>query len=318
MVALANAFAGQTHSPLSEMADTPGLSPRVRAICKTAGMDLNDSDAWRQLAAGFTASIANVGVFDKVLADAINVPLHSSFGVITADATGSSVAPGRAKPVSEIASIRGSLDARKASALVVLTESLARFANADLIVTSMRTSVAAAADKIFLDELIASTTPIAGGSTILANIRSLLDAVSTGSNSKLHMVLGPVRAKHLATAPTTSGDLVFASLGVGGGTIGDIQVHVSDHMGNAVLLIDASAIAANAQPVELKRSSNAAFELSTTPSGESHDGASPPDSTAVQLVSMFQTYSLALMAERFFGFTLLRSNGVASLSNISW
>jgi hypothetical protein len=97
-----------------------------------------------------------------------------------------------------------------------------------------------------------------------------------------------------------------------GGEIAGVPVLVSsqaptDSSGHSAVLIDGSAIVGDSDTVAVDASENAALQL-----------ASNPASDAQSLVSMFQTNSTALLATRWFGFELIRSNGVAVLSGATW
>ena len=73
-------------------ADASGLSQRVRTAIKAdiAGDTTSSADAlapYRNLSEGFAATLANVSAFDGVLADSIQVPLHTQLAVVTSDAS---------------------------------------------------------------------------------------------------------------------------------------------------------------------------------------------------------------------------------------
>jgi hypothetical protein len=102
-----------------------------------------------------------------------------------------------------------------------------------------------------------------------------------------------------------------------GGTIAGIPVHVSDQASTNVLLVDARGIVAASEAITLKSSNAAAIEMLDVPTS-TIAGGSPATPTAANLVSMFQTNSRAILAERFFGFALLRSNAVASVSGATY
>jgi len=64
----------------------------------------------------------------------------------------------------------GGLDPRKAHAIVVISQELARFSQgSDLIGRQLRAGVAAATDAVFLADLIAATTPIPNAGATAAN-----------------------------------------------------------------------------------------------------------------------------------------------------
>lgn len=129
--------------------------------------------------------------------------------------------------------------------------------------------------------------------------------------------IGMCVARILATLPTADGAIAFPNMSLAGGSIANIPIHTSDAAGEAVILIDASALVAAADALELKASSAAALQMDDVPSMASAAG-SPSTPTAAQLVSLFQTNSTALKCERTFGFEIIREAGVASLSSVQW
>ena len=175
----------------------------------------------------------------------------------------------------------------------------------------------------FLAALIALNTPIAStGATAAAtlhDLRLLLDAATVSSNSKFHLIVPAAICARLAVMTTaTIGGLCFPQLTVNGGVIGGIVVHASDALTNTVVLVDASRMVAAADPVGIRVSTDAALEMETAPSMTANSEASPPAISAQNVVSMFQTNSVAILVERIYGFSMLRSTAAQSLSGVSW
>lgn len=300
-------------------AETRGLPSRVRAGLKAAvpGATTTSASALAsfQLAQGFSATLANVSVFDAILADCVQVPLRSVFGVVVSDASAAAVAEGAAKPLARLSVNSTSLQERKAAANCVVSEDVLRFAAGaqTLLENSMRTGVAAATDAIFIAAMLALTTPLASGGNVFQDLRRATDAAGSGGTSKFHLVVAPAVARHLALASTTTGTVQFPDMTVTGGALpGGIVVHVSDLLvATTVLLIDASALAASADAVSVRISTDTAVEMDSAPSAS----IAP---VATNTVSMFQTNSVVIKVERFFGFSLLRASAVKSLSGVQW
>ena len=91
-------------------------------------------------------------------------------------------------------------------------------------------------------------------------------------------------------------------MGINGGTLGGITVLVSSRLASGTaVLFDATAIAAASENVALSASREAVVTMAEASS-----------------VSLWAQDLVALRAERWFGFSLLRADGVASLSGVDY
>ena len=189
---------------------------------------------------------------------------------------------------------------RKASATVVISTELARIggdnANA-LILRELRNAVIAGTDFVATAALIAATTPIPSSGDVLT------DLAPSGASSLWFFVIEPSQAKILATLPGVNGT-AFPQMNVNGGSIGGVTILVSGQLaaGTAVLF-DATAIAAASENVALSASREAVITTVASPASS---------------VSLWPQDLVALRAERWFGFSLLRADGVASLSGVDY
>jgi hypothetical protein len=138
---------------------------------------------------------------------------------------------------------------------------------------------------------------------VLTDLAALLAAVPSGSSSRLFFVIEPSQAKILATLPGVNG-AAFPQMNVNGGSIGGVTIIVSGQLaaGTAVLF-DATAIAAASENVALSASREAVVTTVASPASS---------------VSLWPQDLVALRAERWFGFSLLRADGVASLSGVDY
>ncbi len=111
----------------------------------------------------------------------------------------------------------------------------------------------------------------------------------------------------------------FDGISVRGGTLEGIPVIVSQYAhtvaaGNMLIAANAKMIAlADDDVVTVEASREASLEMSDAPVG-SADGTQ----AAVALVSMFQTNSIALRAERFINWKKLRPGAVSFINHITW
>src|SRR5262245_47806273 len=79
-----------------------------------------------------------------------------------------------------------------------------------------------------------------------------------------------------------------------------------------VTLVDASGLAQWSSGVDLRASREAALQMDDAPTQSS---ASP---TATNLVSLYQTNSVALRAEMSFAVAVIRPNSVATMTGVTW
>jgi HK97 family phage major capsid protein len=308
------------------IADTAYGGQRVAAILRSAISAGTVTDAawagslsgYQSVAEGFIESLRSLSVFDRLLADGSmrRVPLRTRLAVSTLVANGAVVSEFQAVPLSRLAIAGPGLDRRKAQALIALTNEVldgAESAGAALLARELRAGVAAATDAYFLTSLLTGAQTVAGSASPLADLGKLLDVVNTTGAGRPYLVVLPHVANRLATKATTGGDQAFPGMTPQGGEIAGVPVLVSDQApasdsnGNKAVLIDGAAIVGDSDTVAVDTSENAALQMADNPAG----GAQP-------LVSMFQSNSTALLATRFFGFDLIRSTGVAVLTDASW
>jgi hypothetical protein len=267
------------------------------------GEELSD---YQQTAEGFIASLRADGAFDAALPFMVRVPFRTKLAISTSAVVATEKSEGEDKSVFDLAFTAAELEPRKVSATVVISTELARIggdnANA-LILRELRNGVIAGTDSVSIAALIAATTPIPSSGNVLTDLAALLAAVPSGSSSRLFFVIEPSQAKILATSPGVNG-AAFPQMNVNGGSIGGVTILVSGQLaaGTAVLF-DATAIAAASENVALSASREAVVTTVASPASS---------------VSLWPQDLVALRAERWFGFSLLRADRVASLSGVDY
>jgi hypothetical protein len=118
-------------------------------------------------------------------------------------------------------------------------------------------------------------------------------------------------AKVLAVLHDNTGGAAFPTMGVNGGTIGGINVIVSDGVPAAtMLLVDAQQVAAASETIQLSASNEAIVQLDTAPDS--------PIFASTPMVSLWQMNMVGLRAERFFGVQKLTTTGVCVLTGASY
>ena len=290
---------------------------RVEVILRSAvnaGTTTNASAlvSYQEVVDSFVGSLAAVSAFDAMLPHARRVPLRSRLAVVTTAASVSSVGETAPKPVTSLAIGNNGLDLTKAAALMVVSDELLRFAalaGAALINRELRAGVVAATNGAFLAGMAAGVVSTAASGDPLADLRTMLAAVATKGTSRLFLVISPAVANQLATySNSATGGQAFPTMTPSGGTLAGVTALVSDQVpsdsnGELMLLIDADQIALSDETLTLDASRYADIAM---------DDA--PDVGAQSMTSMFQTNSVALKAERWFGYQRLRDTAVAAVS----
>jgi hypothetical protein len=241
--------------------------------------------AIRSMSTEWFETLRTVSALDALLPEMQRVPPNQSYGVTTATGTGHVVTEASWKPLTKMQFSAGTLGPQKAMALVVVTDGLFRFA-ADsghaLIESELRGAVAAATDGTVVTALLEGLTLIPSAGDARADIEAALGAVPLKQTSKPFILTG------------------MPLLGLDA-----LTTHGSD--GSLLLVVDANQIGGDAGALDLTVSNQATLQMDDAPT----QGAS-------NLVSLFQTDSLALMAERWFWLKKIRTNAVAAVKHASY
>ena len=179
-------------------------SMRVREVLSdlkaaVAPNSLSDSSAlapYAQMASGFFGSLSAFSAFAKIwnANDFTRVPLRTIIAVLTSAPVAEAVSELAAKPVASGSFATATLDAEKVSALLVITNELAKSAapsSVSMLGNELRRAAGIAVDVKFL-ALMAATSGITSAATtgvtsttILADLTARLNALTIGSDSRL-------------------------------------------------------------------------------------------------------------------------------------
>ncbi len=259
----------------------------------------------------------------------------------TTGAVANWVGQGKAKPVTSFNTNVTTLGFTKIAAIAVVTEEVARFSSpsAEMLVRDeLARAVIERMDVDFIDPaqaVVANTAPasITNGLTALSsagtsadNIRTdlqnLLEFFLANNMSAANVVIIMPNTLALAASLLTNafGQAEFPTLSINGGTLRGITVVTSQYAanqsgaGNLVIALDPTAILlADDGNVTLSASGEASIEMSDAPTG---DAGNPP--VAASLVSMYQTNSVAIRAERFINWAKARSTAVVYMDDVNW
>jgi hypothetical protein len=261
-------------------------------------------------AAGFVQSLTPFSAFDRILSDGAftRVPLRTRVVFASSAAIGSTVSEGTIKPLGALSFSYENLTAHKAIAEVVVTDELALSmspASTSKIQTDLAKEVAKATDEKFLEIVSQSTGVASNPSTglaaaqVLADLNTALQAIQVGVGSRLYLVL-PMSVFHTVSLLRDGGALVV------NGMIGNVRIIPTSASISDGVLLDASAVAADSEIVitEVSRESDVRLDDN-------------PTSGTYRYVSLWANNLQLTRTERYFGASVLRSDGIAVISNMT-
>lgn len=270
------------------------------------------------------------------------VPFNVRYPTQSAGASVGWVGQGAAKKVGKLTLSYGSLGFAKAAGIVVITQELARFSSpsAELMVRDdLAAEMQYFLDAQFIDPGVAAVANVSPASVLngASAVRQAAAAWTTAANVETdvkaflalfvaqeislggaYWVMTPDTALSLSMIRTTGGEnFAYPDITVDGGTWFGLPVITSNSVPHSV---SAGAIVALVKPSEvfladdgaiaIDVSTEASLEMDSAPSGSS---ATP---TAAQLVSMFQTNSMAIRVERVINWSRRRTYGVGYIDNM--
>lgn len=270
-----------------------------------------------------------------------SLPFNIRIARMTSGLTGYWVGEGLGKPVSKGAVDAVTMTYTKVAALTVITQELARFSSpsAERVVRDeLARAVTARIDTDFVDPAISATAArpasITNGLTALSSAGTSADNARTDvanliesfilnhmDVSSLVLLMPNTLALSLSLLRNSLGQQAFPGLTLNGGVLEGIPVITSQYLasgasfGNMVIALSANDVAlADDGAVDVKVSDQATIEMSDTPAGD----ATTPTAGSTAYVSMFQTNSLAVLAERFIHWKKLRSTAVVYMDDVNW
>jgi HK97 family phage major capsid protein/HK97 family phage prohead protease len=291
-----------------------------------------------------------VGKFGTGNVPSLNrVPFNVRITGQTSGGTGYWVGQGQPKPLTKYDFSAITLGFSKVAAITVQTEELARFSSPSsdmLLRNALAGSLIERLDIDFINPdkaLVANVSPasitngIAGltpsgtdAASFRADVQQLLAgfiAANIAPTSGV-LIMTPTTALSLSLMRNALGQSEFPNLSMMGGTIEGFPVIVSNYAaltslgspgGNILIMVNADDIfLADDGGVTIDASREASLEMSDTPTNASTSTASPPDPTPTSVVSMYQTNSIALRAERFINWQRRRDAAVAWLEGVAY
>lgn len=258
------------------------------------------------------------------------VPIGVRLNRMTSGSVAHWVGEAKPKPLSKPALDGSRLASRKVVALVCTTkESMQPTLTGEAGLTEanlqedLQRAVIAAMDEAFIDAANAGVADIrpasitSGAPTIASSgdpstdVAALINAFQ-GNLDAAAFITDPTTATRLALARDAGGGFLFPDLGPRGGTLLQIPVLTSraspvDTSGGQIALVDASGLVTSVEGLQVEISDEADLLMSDDPEG---GGA--------QLVSLFQTNSVAFKVEIVANWEQQRTGGVVVLTGASF
>lgn len=270
------------------------------------------------------------------------VPFNINIKAQTGGGTGYWVGQGKAKPLTAQQFDDLQIPFTKVAAISVATQESLRFSTPSLEQLIRNDLAAAIAERMDIDFIdpdkaaVANVSPasVTNGVTAIESSGSDLDGVTADikaiftpfMDAKIPLssgvwIMNSTTALALSLMRTALGDFAFPNITMQGGTFQGLPVIVSDYVGvsgsptsHIVVLVNASDIyLADDGQVTVNASTEASLLMDDNPTGM--DSTTPNDA---QLVSMFQTNSVALLAERYVNWKKRRAEAVAYLDGVAW
>lgn len=268
------------------------------------------------------------------------VPFNVKIQSQTSAASAGWVGEGKAKPVTKFNTTSTTLLFTKIAAISVITDELARFSSPGaegLVRDELARAVIERMDADFIDPakavssgvnpasitngLVAQSSAGTSAANVLTDLQNLLEPflIANYDVSDLVLIMPNTLALVLSLMENSLGQPAFAGIGINGGTLRGIPVITSQYAasgaqyGNMVIAVSASNIAlADDGVVSVDASREASIEMSDAPGQDATAG------TGASMVSMFQTNSIAIRAEREINWKKLRSDAVVYMDDVNW
>lgn len=314
-------------------ADRPAFEAAVQKATVAIGTTFDSQFAGplvgiTTLVQSFFRSLRNISLTDMLLEYAMPVKPNVHFAVTTAVGAGNSAAEATWTPVTKVGFASEETTPSKALALVACSEDLLRMGGElaqNYLSAELRNAVALATDIVSVGILTAGLSPIASTGDARKDLRKALEAIDLSQWSKPCVFVSPTMLKEMANMGDDTNPPVFPDLMLpNGGTISGMPCAGIDALAgyagfgspasDLMIVADAAQIAGDAGTLDFLPSSEASILMNSAPSV-----TSPEDEPAgAELVSMFQTNSVALRLTRWFNLSRSRSTAVAVVKGCSY
>jgi hypothetical protein len=300
--------------------------PRVKSIVEKAVVSAGSTAdaswagnlvAYQILQSGFVESLRSLGAFDQLLPSMRRIPAYNYASIVTGGFVGHNIGEAAWKPISKLSISADLMTPQKAVAFAVSTAELLRFATAGtqvLFGDELRLAVAQTTDIPVIAALLAGLTVSASSGDPRVDIADLLASVPLKQSSRPFLLTSPTVVSQLAVARDSAGATLFPSISIPeGGECFGIPLRGVDSLsnydgnGDYLVLVDASQCAGESDVITLDESSQADLQMTDSPTDA-------PEA----MISMYGTDSVAIKAERFFNFAILRQSARAARKAVNY
>lgn len=328
-------------------------NPRLQTILKAAVAAGTTSDAtwaaplvdYQTLAAEFIEFLRPQTIIGQFGANGVpslrRIPFNVRMGRQTSGGSGYWVGQGAAKPLTKFDFDEVTLRWAKVANIAVITEELARFSNpsADALVRqALADALRERLDIDFVDpakaavanvspaSIINGVTGIASAGPTAANARTDIQAllaafVASGQPLTSGVFIGSTaNALALSMAQNALGQPAFPGMGINGGRLSGLPFIASEYITQVGDSSGSPLILVNAGDVFLADDGQFVIDASREASLQMDDAAtqSSVTPTATSVVSMFQTNSIALKAERFINWQKRRATAAEFIEDAAY
>ena len=257
-----------------------------------------------------------------------NVPFNCKVPSQTAGGTYGWVGEAKPKPLTKLAFAAETLGITKVAGIIVLTEELVRLSNPSaeaLVRADMVAGIAQFLDSQFIDPAVAAVAGVNpasitnGADTDAATTNPLADFMGLINHFATYnipvdgvtFIMSAANALSLSFRSNLDGSAQFPGVSMNGGSYRGINIVTSNTAGTNVIALQPSLILyADDGGVTIDASREASLQMDSAP-------ASPADATTVY-VSLWQTNTVGLRAERFVNWKRAHAHAVKYLTATAW
>jgi HK97 family phage major capsid protein/HK97 family phage prohead protease len=256
-----------------------------------------------------------------------DVPFNTKVPSQSAGGTYGWVGEAKPKPVTKLAFTSTSLGVAKAAGIIVLTKELIMLSEPkaeDLVRKDMIAGIAQFLDAQFIDPAVAAVAgvnpasitngaPTAAATTNpMADIMGLIAhfAANNIAVDGVTFIMSAANALSLSFRSNLDGSPQYPGLTINGGTYKGLTFVTSQAAGTMVIALQPSLVLYADGGIEIDASQEASLQMDSAP-------MSPADATTVY-VSLWQTNSVGLRAERFCNWAKANANAVKYLTATAW
>jgi hypothetical protein len=265
----------------------------------------------------FLSSLQGTSVFDTLFKDMLVLPPRTKVVVMSSVLTSNPIAEAHVKPSTVFSLSAADLEMKKAAPWCAVTEELLKMGVPSALMAVQRglsEKMTRACNTIFIAAFSGVTSFASSGVTstgVRQDLRTLLSAVSSGSESRLYLIATRTIVEALSVLTDSAGAAAFPGVQYNGGSIAGIPIIPVDEMASGeILLLDATQVAAASEPPR--------FDISREPTIQIDDTGDSPPLTSTIYASCWELNLAAIKIERYIGVKLLRTDGAAKITGVGY